>query len=435
MAHRVFIGLTEVAGYFSSLRRGLEEAGIPATFIDESQDPFAYAGASRPFPSLNRSALRGRRLLADPSTGAAKRAQLTVAATLLRGLRGAYRVGLLVWAVARHDVFVFGGEQSFLPGHIDLALLRLLRKRVIWIFTGSDHRPPYLNGRYLRAAAAAGNYRALAIRTSTVRRRIAKVERHAVTIGHKASAQFHTRPFINVQCIGVPLWRDLPGVESSPSKAVRVLHAPSDPISKGTDDVRRAIGAIRDRGYEIDYTEIIGRPNSEVLKAIAATDLVVDEVFSDSPIATLGAEAALLGKPTVVCGYYAATLAQESRADEVPPTRFCLPEQLEDAIEDLVADAAAREELGRQARAFVRDRWDLPAIARRLLQVVDGTAPEAWWIDPESLTYVHGWGMREDELRSTLRAFVESEGEGALQLAHNPRLLERVRVLADLSAE
>jgi hypothetical protein len=45
MGHRVFIGLTEVAGYFGSLRQGLEEAGIPATFVDESGDPFSYGGS------------------------------------------------------------------------------------------------------------------------------------------------------------------------------------------------------------------------------------------------------------------------------------------------------------------------------------------------------------------------------------------------------
>lgn len=38
MPRRVFLGLTEVAGYFGSLREDFEEAGIPAIFIDESGD-------------------------------------------------------------------------------------------------------------------------------------------------------------------------------------------------------------------------------------------------------------------------------------------------------------------------------------------------------------------------------------------------------------
>jgi hypothetical protein len=428
MRHRVFIGLTEIAGYFGSLRQGLEEAGIPATFVDESGDPYSYRGSGGPFWRLYRLIARVRAERRASYAGSLRRFLLLVAAAGLRPPRVASRIVLLGWAAARHDVFVFGGDQSFLPGHLDLLLLRLLRKRVVWIFTGSDHRPPYLNGRMLREAVASGDFHRLARRVAAIHRRVATIERRAVPIAHRASAQFHSRPFVDVQAIGLPIQRRLPPPVPRSGLAVRILHAPSDPVSKGSDSIRRAIDNIRGRGYAIEYDEVSGRPNAEVIAAIATSDLIVDEVFSDSPVGILAVEAAHLGKPTVVGGYYAAEPAGFA-ADRLPPTRFVLPDCLEAAIEELVSDRVLREDLGRRAQTFVDSRWSQVAIARRLMQVITGSAPDDWWVEPARLTYVHGWGTNEDDLRSALARFVQSQGEPALQLGHNPRLAARIRTL------
>ena len=44
---RVFLGLTEVAGYFAGLREGLECLGVEVFQVDDSLDPFAYMRTSR----------------------------------------------------------------------------------------------------------------------------------------------------------------------------------------------------------------------------------------------------------------------------------------------------------------------------------------------------------------------------------------------------
>lgn len=428
MGDRVFIGLTEVAGYFGSLTHALDEAGIPTTFVDESGDPYSYGGSWRPFPRLDRLVARVNLLRVATSSGRLRRSVLLLAAALLRPPKIASRLALLAWAAARHNVFVFGGQRSFLPGHLDLFLMRLLRKRVIWIFTGSDHRPPYLNGRMVREALTSGDFQGLARRAANVHRRVTIIERLAIPIAHPASAQFHSRPFVNLQAIGLPVRRDLPPAVDMPGQVARLLHAPSDPASKGTDRIRRAVERIRTRDHRIEYTEVVGRPNAEVLAAIAVSDLVVDEVFSDSPMGILAIEAAQLGKPTVVGGYYAAD-ATELAGDGLPPTRFVLPRDLEAAIEELVADPMLREDLGRRARAFVNSHWSAAAVAGRLMQIVNGSTPEEWWVDPARLTYVRGWGIDEADLRDCLTRFVETEGESALSLGHNPRLVRGIREL------
>lgn len=431
MPPRVFLGLTEVAGYFGSLRHGFEEAGIPATFIDESGDPFSYGLASRPLPLLNRAVLSVHRQLGARGVGPFRRTGLQVAAMLLRPINVAYRLSLLTWAIARFDVFIFGGEQSFLRGHWDLALLRRFGKRVVWVFTGTDHRPPYLSGRLVRQSRALGGTAWLAALTSRTATRVAAIEEHALVVGHVASAQFHRRPFISFLSIGLPVWRAFPPPmpHAADRRLVRVLHSPSDPQSKGTSRIRDAIGRLQERGLPIEYREILGRPNAEVLTAIADCDIVVDELFGDTPMAVLACEAAHLERPTIVGGYFAAAMDAVD-ASARPPTAFVPPDALEDALAALVADATERRRLGSAARRFIEGPWAPAEVARRLMAVAEGKAAPEWVVDPATLSYVHGWGMSEAELAGTVAEYLRQEGREALHLDHHPNLVARIVALA-----
>ncbi|MEO8108074.1 MAG: hypothetical protein ABI720_12230, partial [Actinomycetes bacterium] len=319
MKDRVFIGLTEVAGYFGALRRGFEQAGHETTFVDESRHRFKYGGARTPFSTLVAAELtaRNRQLTAASEL---ERFRWRLVSIFIRPLKLAYRVGLLAWGLARFDIFIFGGEQSFLRGNVDLPLLQLCGKRVIWIFTGSDHRPPYLSGRSIRATTSDSK---LAEQTAAVARRVAHIERYALVVGHPASAQLHRRPFVRFLAIGIPAWRPNLPAAIPPDGTFRVVHCPSDPASKGSASIRRAAASASDAGA-ITYREVVDRPNAEVLEAIAEADLVVDELFSDTPMAVLATEAAVIGRPSLVGGYYARQVHRDSPPDEIPPSFFVL---------------------------------------------------------------------------------------------------------------
>ena len=66
-----------------------------------------------------------------------------------RVMRRARAAALFPLAAVRYDAFILGGHETFLGG-IDLWILRGLRKPVIIVFTGSDHRPPFLSGKGIR---------------------------------------------------------------------------------------------------------------------------------------------------------------------------------------------------------------------------------------------------------------------------------------------
>jgi hypothetical protein len=105
----------------------------------------------------------------------------------------------------------------------------------------------------------------------------------------------------------------------------------------------------------------------------------------------------------------------------MPPVLYCRPEEIEDAIDRLVADAAFRVRLGADAHQFARRNRDPLEVARRFARVVEGDAPPEWMYDPNRLRHVGGFGSPA-LLRQTVRALVSAHGPGALQLDDKPEL-------------
>jgi len=345
------------------------------------------------------------------------------------------RIALFARAVARHDAFILSSD-TWVHRKLDLRVLRLLRKRVIVVFTGSDHRPPYLDG-WFGARESDPDWGGLAKATRRVRQRVATAERYADEIvALPASAHFHTKPIVDFLRIGFPT--PIPSDEASTDasgpfrgEGVRVLHSPSNPISKGSDLVRAAVKQLRTAGHAIDYVEIVGRPHREVLAALRQCDFVVDEVFSDTPMATLATEAAAFGKPTVVTGYYAELIADQLPPEEIPPTLYELPDQLVAAIERLISDEAFRRDLGARARAFVHGNWTPRAVARRYLRIIGGDVPAKWRWNPSRQRYLYGWGMHRELVAGAVRGLLDLAGRGGLGLRHNADLEARVLRMAD----
>lgn len=62
-----------------------------------------------------------------------------------------------------------------------------------------------------------------------------------------------------------------------------IVHAPSSPIIKGTPIVRAAIKQLQEEGYDFEYIELIGVPNSVVLESLARAHIVLNEFYAFVP--------------------------------------------------------------------------------------------------------------------------------------------------------
>lgn len=421
---RIFVGLVEIAGYYRSVAKGLRELGVEVSHVSVFQHPFY------PLPPA-----RGSWVVAF-SNWFTLRFHRAGKRRVTRWLRKPFRWFqlrmLLVWAVARHDVFIFSSGLTFCDRK-ELPLLKFLGKKLIFVFNGSDTRPPYLNGAFV--ADPVLPLPGLATLTADIKRNVRQIEQYAdACVNHPLSAHFHEKPFVNYLRMGNPAYLDavaalagdLAGKENNSDGRVRVVHAPSMPLLKGSAQFRDMIERSRTAGAPIDYVELRNRPHHEVLAELARCDFVLDELYSDISLAGFGTEAASFGKPALVGGYGTEALRRAAGGLALPLDTYCHPDEIEQVFERLVNDAAWRRECGERALNFVRDNWQPQLLAERFLRLIKGDVPADWLFAPRDITYLHGWGVAEDRLRHSLAEFIEFGGVGALQLADKPQLEQAI---------
>lgn len=416
---RIFIGPVEIAGVAQGLTAGLRLLGVDARLMLSTPHPFKYGALADSWM-----------LRVWQRMGAARNRTSNprlLRKLLLVALHDTWGWLVLLQAVFRFDAFIFLYGQTCTNSRAELWLLRRLKKKIVFVYAGSDSRPPYMDGSRFPGQDGSDlpSAQKLWRATRRCRRKLQLQERYAdAVVNSPASGHFHNRPFINWFAMGLPKTPQTTEVEAaaSTSGGVRIVHAPSNPAIKGTARIVDAVGRLRSRGLSVELVMLQGQPNHVVMQELARCDLVVDQLYSDTPLAALATEAATLGKPTLVAGYFAEHMNRHVVKGFVPPSLFVLPDALDSALEQLVVDPAYRHRLGAAARDFVATHWHPAAVARRYMQLLEYDIPEEWWCDPENISYVQGCGLPAARTRSLMQRLIGRFGACALGVDDKPGL-------------
>jgi hypothetical protein len=411
---RIFIGLTEIAGFYGNLAAGFRAVGAQSTFVDLGTHPFEYP------PGDQRWIVRLARwtwLRLDTRRGLVGR---------IVPWKLAHRLVLLalfVWALPRHDVFIFGFRTSFFRLR-SLPLLRLLGKKVIFVFNGSDARPPFIDGADMDPARRLSIDACIKL-AHEKKRQIAQVERWStVVVSHALYLHFFERPAAGFQVLGLAqqLLGHYPAVMPEPPEPpIRILHSPSNPTVKGSVLIRAAVDRLIADGHQLELIEIRNMPNRVVQEQLQSCHFVIDQLYSDGPMLGFAAEAALYGKPAIVGSYGWDEIRRLMPDGHRAPVEECHPDDIESAIRHLAIDGAHRRSLGLAARQFVED-WAGDVVARRYLRLLGGERLPEWMCDPADVRYVHGVGLSEERAREIVGDVIRSAGIGALQIGDKPAL-------------
>jgi hypothetical protein len=416
---RIFCGLSDVAGYYTRLRRGMLELGVDCLVVELIPHPYEYSDEVPP------AVVRVARFAFSLQGIQTSRWPSRLFLNLFRRLSMCL---LFVWALVRFDTFIFASMTYFVTPH-ELILLKLCRKRVIHVFHGSDSRPAYIDG----AHAFGKDYDpiALSLAAAEQKRRIRLVERRSdVIVGSPIHSHFHERPIVNLLDLGLPV--DCSAAGDLPCReVVQILHAPSLPEAKGSARIRQVVATLRASGMNAELKEITARPHGEVASALETCDFVIDQAYSDAPMSGLAAEAAGRGRVALIGGYASGTIADWLNQDATPPTVYVHPDGLLDAAAQLTSDFEYRRDLGARASRFARERFVPHAVAARYLRVVSGDIPQEWMYDPRALRYTHGAGLSEDLARRLVGSVIALGGLAALQVADKPELERSLQAFAN----
>ena len=428
--HKIYLGPHEVAGYLSGLSQGFRTLGLPVTYNTIFSNKYLYEGEdySRTCSLIRKFELHQTSISSRPLR------------RVLKGIIRILRIYYFLTMLFKHDVFIFIFGISLLKNNKDLPIYKFFNKVVIFhMGMGSESRPPYVNGTQIRLNEdRIKATQRMVLLSKKKRNSLAFIEKNAtVIIGAPLSTSaFASKRMINHFCIGLPVRKIEKIFQNSTkeySEIVEILHAPSNPVAKGSDVIKKVINELKAEGLKIHLTEIVNRPNREVLEAISNSDLIVDQLYSDTPMAVFATEAAGFGKPSVVAGYGFELLDQFIPTDMLPPSYICRPDQIKEAIKTLVVNKKLRQSMGRQAKDFVDSKWTAEEVARKYMYIIEGEVPTTWWFDPESINYPYGAGISKEAIIDNIRAIVSEFGVSGLGLSGRPELEQEYLKIAGIS--
>lgn len=348
-------------------------------------------------------------------------------------------IKLVLW---RCDRYIYVAGQSLLPMHLDLRILRWMnRPTICFLSHGGDSRPSYLDGRCIPDAGKAireTDLEQVYKQSRMLSRRTARVTSLAGTsIVNRFHAQFAMRPFVDVFAMWKWASTDLEGLlpqrnEVKSGEAansvkgdvpLRIMHCPSFSSAKGTAEIAECIRALQGEGLAIEYILVSGLPHREVLKAMQHADLIIDQLYSDVPLASVASESILLGKPVLVAGY---EISEWVRSDpkRVYPHIICHPEELYSVLRSLLLDRSRLDTVAQDIRAFL-DNYGFDWTMDRIEDVL--VRPETYTLtDPAELCYFRGMGVSQDRLRAFLARYMHRYGEEGLFVTDKPQFIRNV---------
>ncbi len=405
---RILLGFEEIAGYLTAIRTGLGELGLAATICDLGSGRWGYRQAEGRMERFARALARLRR---DCRGRFARTACIAATSPLA--------LWLLVWVSRRHRLAILTGFSCLISVRIDGMILRACGCRIIRVFLGSDIRPPFLNGIQVKELGVSD--RSLLRQTRRLLRLLSQVEESGETlVNTQPQALLMRRRFVSFWAIGFPIRRvAIQRRFGDDHAAIRIVHAPTRPRIKGSAEIRRIIRTLIAEGRQITLIELIGVTNHRVLEALADADLVIDETHADAPLGGLGCEAAALGVPTIVSGWYAEQARRDLVQTGMPPGYYCLPPDLERTTRAAIDDLAALRAMGRRCQAFADTQWSAAAVSRRLIRAAVAP-PQQWLTDPATLRYAWGYGLDPEEARTVAQRLATRWGRAALGLDHVP---------------
>jgi hypothetical protein len=414
----IFVGPQEIAGFLSRIAQALADEG--ATVIAFKQTHTQQQPERIKHPKIH---------WLFPNTIE----KISSSHSFIRSVgKFIVKVFALFTAIAKADACLFIGGKGFFNSPIDYYILRLFGIRVVHMFVGTASRPRYLSA-YAKQVLDSDKDTAkrftlnLIKRTRRQRARVDAISKAAnFVIENPLCGHFQTRQFVNYFQIGMPITMQSNRVGPTPQKKdsrVRILHCPSRPEIKGTKRIKEVLSPQVLERLNAELIVLTGIPHSRVLEEIDKCDFVVDQLYSDAPLAGFAAEAASFQKVPIVGGYGWDEIGQTMNVVDIPPTKLCHPDNLLKAVEELCEEIIERKELTANLEKFLTEgQWSGKEFAHKLGCVLTGDIPHDWFVDPQAISYKQGVGLSEKHAIEIARRMIELGGIKSLQLDDKPEL-------------
>jgi len=261
------------------------------------------------------------------------------------------------------DVFVFHFGHSLTADSLaDVPLLKANGKKVIFYFHGCDIRPSRENLQKYRYCVCRDCWPHRCNPNRDLALQVARDFADAIWVSTPDLLEFvpgaalFQQPFE----VGAVEWRA--ALEREGEGTVRVVHAPSDRLLKGTKYIVSAVEQLRSSGLDIELLLIENMSREEALECYRHADIAVDQLLMGS-YGTFAVELMAIGVPTIC--FIREDL--RSRYPEPPPVVNADPETIGEVLRDLAGRRSDWPRIAREGRNFAESFHDSLVLARQAI--------------------------------------------------------------------
>lgn len=279
------------------------------------------------------------------------------------------------------DLFIHYAP-AVLPTNLYYPLLKILGKKIVTVFWGSDIRYWYAFAEEMRmnkvdtevspffeyARTRSGGSYWDKLRT------IKTAEKYSdIILGQPDSGQMQTRSYMRTH---IPLSLSEYQFRIPGRVKPLILHAPSVPEAKGTDIILRVIQELQEEGLAFEFRCIEKMPNDELRQLLSESDIVVDQLYS-ATVAGLAAEAMATGN-AVLSRYMENYSKVPPKCPVINTNIFTLKENLRKVI----LNVDERKETAQKGRAYVEAYNDNIKICKDIINWLDHKEKIEWDFHP-----------------------------------------------------
>lgn len=275
--------------------------------------------------------------------------------------------------IGKYDIFHFYFSHTFLPYGLDLPFLKMLGKKSVMSYCGSDIRlvskvernlNPYVDllktryndSKYETRKILAMKWQSLWIDKFTACRNTYESAVYAIPSGKIRQNIWLNNTGVNHLAKGVNsvITHDPP----------LIVHAPTDKDIKGTRYFLAALKNIREKGIEFKYEKITDLRYEDALERYKKSDIILDQLLVGA-YGSFAVEGMALGKP-VIC--YLIEEVKEKHFADCPIWNANI-DNIEEKLTHLILDSDLRVELGKRGMDYVNKYHNDITINEELINV------------------------------------------------------------------
>jgi len=275
-------------------------------------------------------------------------------------------------------LFYGGGPTGYKDAGLDLPFIKNRGRRIVYRFTGFDVRlksehikknpyHPYQYG-YTNTLDEDIQKRYLAFLQQYVDQFI---------VPDPEMHEFFPEAIVIRRAINLQDWSYV-GVQ--PNDCPLIIHAPSDPLVKGTKFIVSALEDLKAEGLKFSFKLISDMNHSEAAVWYRRADIVVDQLCIGW-YANFAMECMALGKPVIV--YIREGL--EDSPDPSSAIENANPDNIKEKLRSLIKDFDRRSELGKLGRQYVEQVHDVRKVVPQWIDVYTKVLKEPP-VEPSSFT-------------------------------------------------